>query len=351
MEPTTLLNRLRGLFSRAAASAPEAQTPEASAPAPTIDFRAMLECSLDMICHVKICQGQFQFTYTSPITPLIFGWSCEELLLLKPADLFTEAARGVIQTDIAAIMGGLESSTVLTEAIHKDGHIIWLENKVRVLEHRGDVILLMIAMRDVTEKQQLQDQLAQMAIVDSLTNIHNRRAFDQVFKVEWRRALRSGDPLSILLLEIDGFKLLNDIYGHQAGNDCLRAIARALRATVQRAGDLVARYRGEEFVIILPNTDAIAAEFVAYEVVHAIRRLEIPHAGNREAGSIVSISCGAATAPGRLGQSISTPEDLLLAADKALRKARQLGRNRVESSLLLTSDAALDPHETMTHYN
>ena len=346
MEPTTLLSRLRGLFRRAAASAPAAQ-----APAPTIDFRAMLECSLDMICHVKICQGQFQFTYTSPITPLIFGWSCEELLLLKPADLFTEAARGVIQKDIAAIMGGLETSTVLTEAIHKDGHLIWLENKVRVLEHQGDVILLMIAMRDVTEKKQLQDQLAQMATVDSLTNIHNRRAFDQVFKAEWRRALRSGDPLSILLLDVDHFKLLNDTYGHQAGDDCLRAIARALRATVQRAGDLVARYGGEEFVIILPNTDAIAAEFVADEVVHAIRRLGIPHAGNREAGSIVSISCGAATALGRLGGSMSAPEGLLLSADNALYKAKQLGRNRVESSFLLTGDAALDPHEITTQYN
>ncbi len=303
---------------------------------PAVDFRTLMESSLDMICHVRVSHGHFSFTYTSPSTPDIFGWTCEEMLERMPADLFTEAARAIIAGDIALLSSGESTSSVIVEGIHKDGHAIWLENKVRVLEKKDDTLFVMVAMRDVTETKLLQDQVAQLAWIDGLTSLHNRRAFDQTFEAEWRRALRSGAPLSIILLDVDHFKLLNDTYGHQVGDDCLRAIAACIRNTIRRAGDFLARYGGEEFIIILPNTDSAAAQVLANEVLNAVAALEIPHSGNPEGGSVVTISCGVSTALGRRGGTVRMPEGLLSSADSALYKAKHKGRNRAEWTFLLT---------------
>jgi diguanylate cyclase (GGDEF)-like protein/PAS domain S-box-containing protein len=307
-----------------------------------VKFRALLGGSLDMICHVRISHGHFKFTYTSPATTAIFGWSCAEMLELSPADLFTAEARVIIATDIAKITGGESTSSVVIEGIHRDGHPIWLENKVRVLEHKDNAIFAMVAMRDVTQQRLLQDQLAQLASLDGLTNLHNRRAFDQTFLEEWRRAMRTGDPLSILLLDVDHFKLLNNTYGHQVGDDCLRAIASCINSATQRAGDFLARYGGEEFIIILPNTDSSAATFLAHKTLNAVAHLAIPNVGNPEGGSIVTLSCGVSTAFGRRSGTVRMPEGLLISADAALYRAKHKGRNRVEASFLLTRDDELE---------
>ena len=160
---------------------------------------------------------------------------------------------------------------------------------------------------------------------DALTGVPNRRLFDEELANEWRRATRSGRPLSLLMLDVDYFKFFNDTAGHQAGDDCLRGVAHTLAASLQRAGDFVARYGGEEFAILLPETDADHAERFAETLRARIETLRIPHPGSPMAN--VTASIGVATLiPSHDGVGC---EELVRRADVALYEAKRSGRNRV----------------------
>jgi diguanylate cyclase (GGDEF)-like protein len=220
----------------------------------------------------------------------------------------------------------------------KDGTIKWCEARARLLDADpggfGDVV---VVLRDVTERKELENRLAAMAMTDGLTSLANRRAFDEAMLREWRATQRSGLPTSLMLLDVDRFKAFNDHYGHQVGDDCLRTIAAAVHASVRRPRDFVARYGGEEIAVILPETDAAGALTVAEFVRQAIEDLEIPHAGNPEGNQFVTVSIGVTTAVSSLAGTIKMPKGLLLTADSALYKAKTNGRNRVEGSILLTA--------------
>ncbi|MCC6346436.1 MAG: response regulator [Nitrospirales bacterium] len=168
--------------------------------------------------------------------------------------------------------------------------------------------------------------LERIASTDSLTGISNRRHFDRVFPDEWRRAGREREPLSVIMIDIDFFKAYNDTYGHQAGDECLRKVAAALRASLRRPGDLVARYGGEEFVAVLPGDDQKGAVRVAGGMQENVAALRIPHEQSSVSGW-VSISLGAATV---VPDRTLAPEDLLERADRAVYAAKQNGRNRIE---------------------
>jgi diguanylate cyclase (GGDEF)-like protein len=173
----------------------------------------------------------------------------------------------------------------------------------------------------------LNNQLAALSATDGLTGIPNRRHFDETLAQEWIRAARSGQPLALGMLDVDWFKAYNDHFGHQAGDECLRSIARLLAASICRTGDQVARYGGEEFVFIAPATNAEGAVRLAHKVVDAIRAANLPHPGS--AYGRVTISIGiAAVVP----VADSTPERLIHAADSALYRAKTLGRNRIATS-------------------
>jgi len=168
-------------------------------------------------------------------------------------------------------------------------------------------------------------QLKEIAILDSLTGIPNRRHFDDTLVIEWKRCIRNEAPLSIVLSDVDFFKQFNDIYGHQAGDYCLRAVASSLSESLFRVEDSVARYGGEEFVAILPGTDAEGACAVAERMRRSARDLCIPH--ERGIDGRVSCSFGVACAQ----PSIDTaPQQLLRTADSSLYAAKHAGRNRVE---------------------
>ncbi|NEP18399.1 MAG: diguanylate cyclase [Leptolyngbya sp. SIO4C1] len=172
------------------------------------------------------------------------------------------------------------------------------------------------------------EALSQEAFLDGLTQIANRRGFDQYLIQEWQRSFQAQLPLSLILCDVDFFKRYNDTYGHAAGDICLKQVAHTLRKTVKRPADLVARYGGEEFAVILPSTDAYGAHTVGKAVNAAIAALALEHAQS-EVCNYVTLSVGTAT----LTPSIqNTPKDLINTADQALYQAKHAGRNQVYPS-------------------
>ena len=171
-------------------------------------------------------------------------------------------------------------------------------------------------------------RLKQLSLLDALTGVANRRQFDQTLELEWNRAQRTGRPLSLLILDVDCFKALNDRYGHQVGDECLSRIAAALQDSLRRAGELVARYGGEEFAAILPGVEASGAVQLAESMRQAVLSLEIENQDSL-AHRYVTASIGVATQNPQRG---TLPAELITAADNALYRAKRNGRHRVESA-------------------
>ncbi|MEH1809630.1 PleD family two-component system response regulator [Nostoc sp.] len=174
-------------------------------------------------------------------------------------------------------------------------------------------------------------ELQRLVTIDGLTQIANRRRFEEYFSQEWQLLKREQRPLSLILCDVDFFKLYNDTYGHRVGDRCLQKIAQAIKDMIKRPGDLVARYGGEEFAVILPNTDTKGATHVADEICHAIRGLAIPHQ-NSQVSPYVTISVGFTT---EIPQPDSDLEEMIATADRALYKAKAAGRDRFVQNILL----------------
>ena len=168
--------------------------------------------------------------------------------------------------------------------------------------------------------------LEHLAHVDGLTELANRRRFDEVYEAEWQRSRRNGRPLSLALLDIDAFKQYNDHYGHPAGDRALRAVARVAATGLRRPGDLAARYGGEELVLLLPDTDSAQAQQVVGAICLAIAELRIAHEASGVA-PVLTVSAGGATL---LANSAETGADLFACADALLYQAKKAGRNRIE---------------------
>jgi diguanylate cyclase (GGDEF)-like protein len=175
-----------------------------------------------------------------------------------------------------------------------------------------------------------QDELRRLTTVDPLTGIANRRAFDAALDSEWRRAVRNRTSLSLLLVDVDCFKSFNDLYGHPAGDDCLRRIARVLVATARRGGETIARLGGEEFAVLLPTIESSDASALARRVCQTIRDLGIRH-GASPVAVHVTISIGvASTFPAREADPWDPgPPGLVERADQALYGAKAAGRDQV----------------------
>jgi two-component system chemotaxis family response regulator WspR len=172
-------------------------------------------------------------------------------------------------------------------------------------------------------------ELERLTHVDGLTGLSNRRFFNSYIESEWNRAVRSKGPLSVLMVDVDFFKLYNDTYGHIAGDDVLKQIADTVRDSCRRSTDLAARYGGEEFVVVLPDTPFAQIQRLADKLCDAVQALHLPHTG-RGAGPNVTISVGGATA---FPHQEKTYFELLDAADKALYEAKRAGKNRAVSRM------------------
>jgi len=172
----------------------------------------------------------------------------------------------------------------------------------------------------------LSEELHLLSTTDSLTGLANRRHFENCFDLEWRRAVRTQDSISLIMIDIDYFKKYNDLYGHQAGDECLRQVCLALQSYAQRSGELVVRYGGEEFVVLLPRMTLASAQNIAENMCRKVRALNITHANSNEDSVTISIGV-AAMIPNQ-----SDDEDVLLRdADRALYQAKANGRNCVVS--------------------
>jgi len=170
------------------------------------------------------------------------------------------------------------------------------------------------------------DTLEGVARVDVTTRIANRRRFDEVLEEEWQRAVRQGTTISVLLLDVDHFKSYNDLYGHLAGDECLRLVAEVIGGALRRSGDVLARFGGEEFAIILPNTNEPGAAEIAEQVRLAVRAALVKHEAVPQ--GILTVSLGSAAAS---PQRDDVATELLAAADRALYQAKRGGRDRVET--------------------
>jgi len=223
------------------------------------------------------------------------------------------------------ILSGWWHDTVL----HSTGVFIL----VMILVAAGVRLIKQIALRIKTEQElilardalkELNQTLEKLAHQDGLTGLANRRKFDLSLNEEFCRATRNASSLSLILIDVDLFKKYNDIYGHLAGDECLRTISQTIRSLAQhRPGDLVARYGGEELAVLLPNTDVVGAFIVAEKIRKTIQQLEIEHSGNPIGMVTISAGIGSQVPMHEAG----TPNDLLDSADKALYAAKSAGRN------------------------
>ena len=221
------------------------------------------------------------------------------------------------------------ATAALLRALHNLYHVLSGQNRdlaaanVRLEERVAErTAELGLANQSLTD---LNHRLRELSNSDGLLEIANRRHFDARLEEEWRRAQRQGQSLSLLMIDVDHFKRYNDSYGHQAGDRCLQAVARAAQSALRRPGDLLARYGGEELVVILPNTELAGAILVAQAIQRALADLHIPHADSPVADQ-VTVSIGVAT---MLPNPQLESAQLLAAADHGLYSAKESGRNRV----------------------
>ncbi|MEM8603713.1 MAG: diguanylate cyclase, partial [Cyanobacteria bacterium P01_H01_bin.121] len=178
--------------------------------------------------------------------------------------------------------------------------------------------------REALEKANF--ELERLANLDGLTQVANRRRFDSYLNNEWLRLRREHAPLALILCDIDHFKRLNDRHGHQVGDTCLLRLAQTLQSLIHRPADLVTRYGGEEFAVILPNTQALGAKQVANRIRQAVQTMQLADEQDAPIESSITVSIGVAST---IPSSDRSPEQLFARADQALYEAKRQGRNRV----------------------
>ena len=216
---------------------------------------------------------------------------------------------------------------------HHDGHWVWVLVHAMVMERnaQGRALRVVGTHLDISERkhsqialERLNDQLEALSLTDGLTGVVNRRGFDHALAAEWARGLRQQQPIALLMVDVDHFKLYNDRLGHPAGDACLRAVAQTLSACLRQPVEQLARYGGEEFAVLLVDADTAAGSRVAERCLAAIAAARLPHPCS-PLGPILTLSIGVASL---LPQADGMPAQLLQAADAALYAAKRQGRAR-----------------------
>ncbi len=297
-------------------------------------FRLLAEASSDIIILSDLDNRR---RYASPAITEVLGWIPEEAVVRS----FREAAHPDDLPEIERLFrdcrNGAPAESLEYRARRADGSYAWLEIKPRLYfdAGTGQPAGFVTVARDISrrkleeaEEHKAFETMEHLASSDPLTGIANRRHFDKTIENEWLRAARERTSLSVLLLDVDSFKVYNDVNGHLIGDECLRQVVATILPVVSRPADLLARYGGEEFIVVLPNTDAAGARQMAEWIREAVEAAGLPHAGNEPYG-VITVSAGCAT-------MVPRPEithlHLLEAADRALYRAKSRGRNCVQTA-------------------
>jgi diguanylate cyclase (GGDEF)-like protein/PAS domain S-box-containing protein len=308
----------------------ERQRISAAVMAKEADFRLLAEESSDMVMRIGFDE---RIVYVSPSCDRILGWTADQLT-------GTPALAGVNADDLPRVRqivealkrGEIEETRIIYRTRHRLKGEIWLETALHATRQSasGAIDGVVAISRDMSEHKDLQERLEALANLDALTGLANRRSFDAKLQEEWARAKRGGTPLSLLLIDVDHFKRYNDHYGHQAGDACLRSVARIIARHGQRPADLAARYGGEEFALLLPGTDAAGCEQVGEGIRQGLHNLALPHTANPPTKRL-TVSVGGATGwPG--ADNAPDSASVIGAADSALYAAKHGGRDRLVMS-------------------
>ncbi|MGB5631154.1 MAG: diguanylate cyclase [Waterburya sp.] len=293
----------------------------------------VLDSSLDGVAAfeaIRDRQGEivdFRWLIANPVAAMTVGGTIESL---QGKCLFVEGSPGHLFDGLFKLfVQVVETCTVLEQEYYYDSYSLkaWFHI---VAVKLGDGFAM--TFRDISDRKQIEItlkkanlRLTYQANIDSLTQIANRRRFDEYITQEWLRCAREGEYLSLILCDVDYFKAYNDNYGHQAGDNCLYEVAKAIERGVKRPADVAFRYGGEEFAVILPHTEGQGAIKVAEDIQAQIQVLQIPHADS-EISDMVSLSLGVSSI---IPDTRTSPQTLIAAADDALYDAKLKGRNRV----------------------
>jgi diguanylate cyclase (GGDEF)-like protein/PAS domain S-box-containing protein len=295
------------------------------------EFAALVERSPDIIARVD---ASLRLCYINPAVERLTG---------KPRDWFigkTPAERELSHQEV-----------IVREAALRD---VFESGEERVVEHKnpsttgeryfqtrlvpefgpdGRVESVLVVERDIDDLKRAQDALEELTLLDPLTGVANRRFLERFVGREWLREARQRLPIAAIMIDIDHFKDYNDHYGHAQGDDCLRTVSQALRKSLHRPADILVRYGGEEFIVLLPESDLGAAREIAERLRQAVEAMRLPHPTS-PIGDRVTISLGVAAIKPHEGEF----GHLLVAADAALYRAKERGRNRVEMSAGTSTD-------------
>ena len=274
---------------------------------------------------------------------LAYLWYFFELpspsLVLQAIVVVCTAAGGYVYGIIAALIAGFYSFYYFS--VPGKLFTFTTENLIRIIMLFGSISLIILLIgylrsiitattkeliRQTEEAEQVKRTLSHIIDIDGLTQLPNRRSFDRVSATEIQRCQRYKSPLSIGIINIDFFKNYNDMYGHLQGDDCLKQVAHAIAASVNRPGDLAARYEAEQFAVIFPSTDRDGAVTICERIREAVQALRIPH-GSSKIHPCVTVSIGVVAVIPTDGKW--TTEELLKMALLAMQKAKQTGRNKV----------------------
>jgi len=282
----------------------------------------------------KIDWGTLQFAYIGPQIEQLLGWSPASWVTVEDwaSRMHPEDRAWVVDYCVAQSKSGTDHEADY-RALTKAGEYVWIRDVVHVVRNaQGEVEALIGFMFDITERKNteqklivLQKELEELSFKDALTGVYNRRMFDSVMEVEWANAKRNRQPLSLLMLDIDYFKQYNDFYGHIHGDECLKRVAKELNKVATRSRDFFARFGGEEFIIVLPETDEKAARMIAERCRSLIFKAQIPHEKSL-VSQMLTVSIGVSTIiPIHSDEAIN----FIAAVDRQLYQAKETGRNRI----------------------
>ncbi len=280
----------------------------------------------------KIDWGTARFTYIGPQIEALLGWSPQSWVSVQDwAERMHPGDRErVVNFCVSQSQSGIDHEADY-RALARDGSYVWIRDVVHVVrKDNGEVDALVGFMFDISERkrneeklERLQKELEELSYKDGLTGVANRRMFDAVLKTEWAQAQRNRAPLSLLIVDVDYFKQYNDHYGHIQGDECLRQVAQLLASALQRPRDFLARFGGEEFVIVLPETDEAAARIIAERCRDKLAQAGIAHAESA-VGKALTVSIGAGTTVPRHDEE---PRRFIDQVDNRLYEAKRNGRN------------------------